>query len=132
MPARFGAGLLGVFGGLALLLATVGIYGVVSYTVVQRTREIGIRSALGASRRALLRMVVGGSMRLVGIGLGVGLALAVGLGIAASGLLYGVSPADPALLLGAPAVLAAAALLASYLPARRAVRVDPMIALRND
>ncbi|MBV9772850.1 MAG: ABC transporter permease [Gemmatimonadetes bacterium] len=132
MPARFGAALLGVFGGLALLLATVGIYGVVSYSVVQRTREIGIRAALGASREALLRMVVGGSMRLVGIGLATGLALAVLFGVAASGLLYGVSPADPALLVGAPAVLALAALLASYLPARRATRVDPMIALRAD
>ncbi|MDB4951499.1 MAG: permease [Gemmatimonadetes bacterium] len=130
--ARAAAAVLGVFGALAVLLAAVGIYGVVSFSVGRRTREIGIRMALGATADAVLRWVLGGSMRLVGIGLAIGLVLAVAVGRAASSLLYGVGPADPALLLGAPLVLGSVALLASWLPARIATRVDPMAALRRD
>ncbi|HEX8695201.1 MAG TPA: ABC transporter permease [Longimicrobium sp.] len=131
-PARVGAWVLGVFGALALSLAAVGIYGVVSYAVSQRTREIGIRSALGAGPARVVRMVLGDNLRVVAAGLGAGLALAVPLGMAAAGFLYGVSPADPAVLLGTPLVLAAVALLASWAPARRAARVDPMVALRAE
>jgi ABC-type antimicrobial peptide transport system permease subunit len=132
LPARLGAGLLGTFGALALLLTTLGVYGVVSHGVAQRTREIGIRRALGAGRGALLRLVVGESMTLVGIGvaLGLGLALLAGRGVAV--LLYGVRPGDPAILGGVAAVLAAVALLASALPLRRALRVEPVEALRRD
>jgi predicted permease len=132
MPARVAAVVLGVFGSLALLLAGVGIYGVVSFIVARRTREIGIRMALGATAGAVLRTVLGGSMRLVGVGLAVGLVAAIALGRALSSMLYGIGAADPALLLGAPLVLGSVAFLASWLPARLATRVDPMTALRHD
>lgn len=132
LPARIGAGVLSLFGALALLLAAVGIAGVVSHAVAERTHEIGVRSALGADRRAVLSLMIGDSMRRVAIGAAVGLALAMLLGWAAAGLLYGVSPLDPAVLLGAPLVLGTVALLAAYLPARRATRVDPMVALRSE
>ncbi|HYJ78067.1 MAG TPA: ABC transporter permease [Longimicrobiaceae bacterium] len=132
LPARIGAWVLGAFGTLALLLAAVGIYGVISYAVSQRTREIGIRAALGAGRAAIVRLVLADSFRVVAVGLAVGLALALLAGRAASTWLYGVSPADPAVLLGTPLVLAAVALLASWVPARRAARADPMLALRAE
>jgi ElaB/YqjD/DUF883 family membrane-anchored ribosome-binding protein len=132
LPARVGAGILSLFGVLALLLAAVGIAGVVSHAVAERTHEIGVRSALGADRHAVLRLMIGDSMRRVAIGAAIGLALAMLLGWAAAGLLYGVSPFDPAVLLGAPLVLGTVALLAAYLPARRATRVDPMVALKAE
>jgi ABC-type antimicrobial peptide transport system permease subunit len=132
LPARIGAWLLGGFGSLALLLAAVGIYGVVSYTVSQRTREIGIRAALGAGRGALIGHVIGGTLRVVGVGVAVGVVLAVLAGHAARAFLYGVAPADPAVLLGTPLVLAVVAAVASWVPARRAAAVDPMVALRAE
>jgi predicted permease len=132
LAPRIGATLLGAFGGLALLLAAVGIYGVVSFTVVQRTREIGIRAALGATRAALLRLVVRGGVRPVAIGTAVGMVLAVGLAFAVRSMLFGVSPLDPSLVVGAPIVLLGTAALASLVPARRAARVDPLVALRAE
>jgi predicted permease len=132
LPARIGAGVLGGFGSLALLLAAVGIYGVVSYAVSQRTREIGIRAALGAGRQALIRHVLAGTLRVVGIGVVAGLVLALLAGRAARAFLYGVAPTDPVVLLGTPLVLALVALAASWIPARRAASVDPMIALRAE
>ncbi|HEX8360092.1 MAG TPA: ABC transporter permease, partial [Longimicrobium sp.] len=132
LPAQLGAAVLGGMGALALVLAAVGIYGVVSFAARQRTREMGIRAALGAPRLAVVKMVMGANLRVVGVGLAVGTVLALITGRLVSGMLYGVAPADPALLVGAPAVLMSVALLASYLPARRAARVDPMVALRSE
>ncbi len=132
LPAKGGATLLGIFGAVALLLAATGIFGVTSYAVAQRTREMGIRGALGATSRELQRLVVGDAMRVVVIGLGVGVALAVPAGLALRGLLYGVSPLHPLTLVVMPVALAAVALLASWLPARRAARVSPLVAMRAE
>lgn len=132
LPAKIGAGMLGGFGSLALLLAAVGIYGVISYTVSQRTREIGIRAALGAGRRALIGHVISGTLRVVGAGMAVGIVLALLAGRGARAFLYGVAPTDPAVLVGTPLVLALVALGASWFPARRAAAVDPMVALRAE
>ncbi|HEX8211570.1 MAG TPA: ABC transporter permease [Longimicrobium sp.] len=132
LPAQLGAAILGGLGALALVLAAVGIYGVVSFAAGQRTREIGIRTALGAPRVAVVKLVMGANLRVVALGLAVGTVLAIVVGKLASGMLYGVTAADPALLLGAPAVLMSVALLASWLPARRASRVDPVVALRAE
>jgi putative ABC transport system permease protein len=127
---RFRTFLLGSFGGLALVLAAVGIFGVISYSVSQRTHEIGIRMALGAQRRDVLRLILGQGAKLTLLGLGIGIVLAFLLARLIASLLYSVSLTDP-LTFGAVAiVLFAAALTACYLPARRAMRVDPMIALR--
>jgi len=122
--------LLDVFAGVALVLAIVGIYGVVSYTVTQRTREIGVRMALGADSTDTLRLVLTKSMLLVGIGTVCGLAASVAATRAMSRLLYGVSPLDPVVFAAVASVLAAAGFLASLIPARRATRVDPVVALR--
>jgi predicted permease len=132
LPQRIAAALLGACALLALLLAAVGLYGVVAYSVARRTREIGIRMAVGAARRAVVRMVLQGSMRLVGIGLAIGLALSLAAGRAVEFFLGGVSGADPVALLGGSLVLIACALVASWLPARRAARIDPMKALREE
>jgi len=129
---RFAASLAGGFGILALVLAVVGLYGVVSYTVGQRVKEIGIRVALGADRRRVARMVVGGGLRQASLGVAIGLALALAATRLLHGLLFGVGTAD-ALTFGAVAVgLTGVALAASWIPARRAARVDPMVALRSE
>jgi predicted permease len=132
LPAKIGATLLGAFGSLALLLATVGIYGVASFAVARRTREIGIRAALGAQRGDVLRMVVGESMRRVAIGLAVGLLGALALARVLGSQLYGVGVVDPITFIGTPLIMGAVALLASWVPARRAARVDPLVALRSE
>ncbi len=129
---RFSALLLGGLALLALLLAAVGIYGVLSYLVGQRTREIGVRMALGASSRQVLQMVVGQGLVAVALGLGVGIAGALALSRVVRSLLDNVSPTDPVAFAVAPVVLALVALAASMLPARRASRLDPVRALRKD
>jgi len=120
----------GFFGAVALVLAVVGVYGVVSYSVAQRTREIGIRAALGAARGQIRAMVLRQGMRAVIVGIGIGLAGALAVTRVMGALLYGVSPTDPATFGVATFVLAGTALLACLLPAHRATRVEPLIALR--
>ncbi len=127
---RFSMILLVVFATLALVLASVGIYGVISYLVGQRTREIGIRMALGANPLDILCLVLSGAGRLAAIGVAVGLVSALGLTRLMADLLYGVKPNDPLTFAAVPAILISIALLASYIPARRATKVDPMVALR--
>ena len=126
------AALSAAFGVLAALLAAIGIYGVMAYTVTRRANEIGIRLAMGASRRTVLGLVIGEAVWLVGAGLLIGVALGVGSARAASTLLFGLTPTDPATLGSAIALLASIGLLASYIPARRASRVDPMSVLRQE
>ena len=132
LPARLAGTLLGAFGLLALLLASVGIYGVMAYSVVQRTREIGVRRALGADAANLLGLVIGDGMRLAAIGFALGLAAAAALTRFAASLLYGVAPTDPLTFAAALGVLATAALAACAVPALRALRVDPVTALRYE
>jgi putative ABC transport system permease protein len=129
---RFGAALLGIFAALALVLSATGVYGVLSYAVAQRTREIGLRAALGASPRDVLRLVLRGGMTLTALGLAIGVAGALAVTRLLGSLVFGISPRDP-LTLGASAVLLTmVALLACYLPARRAARIDPLLALRTE
>jgi putative ABC transport system permease protein len=127
---RISAGLIGIFAILALTLAAVGIYGVLSYTVSQRTQEIGIRMAVGAQGRDVQRMVLGHTLKLALTGIAFGLLASVGLVRFLRTLLFGVAPYDPVTLLGVTALLLLVAIAAAYLPARRAVHVDPLIALR--
>jgi putative ABC transport system permease protein len=128
MGALFG----GSLGLLGLVLALIGIYGVVSFTAAQRTQEIGVRMALGAQRRDILRLVVGGGLLLVGAGIVLGLGAAFGVARLMGNLLFGISSTDPLTFLSVPLVLATMALIASYVPALRATRLDPMRALRSE
>jgi predicted permease len=129
-PARMGAALLGLFGALAMILASIGIYGVLAYSVAQRTSEIGLRMALGAQPRQVLRLVLKQGMLLALIGAAVGIVVALPVARLAAGLLYGVSATDPLTYAGITLLLMGVALLACYLPARRATRIDPLVALR--
>jgi len=129
---RFNMMLLGTFAAVAMVLAAIGIYGVIAYGVAQRTREIGIRMALGAQRSDMLRMILRQSLTIVGIGLVVGLISALAMTRLMTTLLYGVSANDVSTYAIVLVLLAGAALLASYFPARRAMNVDPLIALRYE
>jgi putative ABC transport system permease protein len=124
--------LVGLFAALALTLAVVGIYGVMSYTVARRTHEMGIRIALGAQPGDLWGMILSQGSILVAIGLGAGIIAALGLTRLMTAMLYGVTPTDPLAYLGGAVLLAGVALLACWIPARRATRVDPMVALRYE
>jgi ABC-type antimicrobial peptide transport system permease subunit len=129
---RTGARMFSAFGGIALLLAVIGVYGVKSYIVSRRTREFGIRIAIGAHPRALLWQVLREGGRTTAIGIGVGVLLALGAGTILQGFLYGVDAVEPLVLVTAPLILLASSLLASYIPARRATKVDPTVALRSE
>jgi putative ABC transport system permease protein len=129
---RFNSLLLGIFAGLALVLTSVGLYGVISYSAAQRTHEIGIRMALGAERRDVLALVVNQGLRLALIGVAVGIAVALLLARLISSLLYGVQPTDPLTFVAVSLLLVFVALLAAYIPARRATKVDPVVALRYE
>ena len=130
--ARMGAALLGSFSLLALLLTMAGIYGVLSYSAAQRTHEIGIRLSLGAGRADVLKMMLRESISLVGTGIALGLALALAATRLLTGFLYGVRPTDPATLTFVVLLFMGVALLASYFPARRAMNVEPTVALRYE
>jgi len=132
VPQRLAALLLSGFGIVALLLATIGIYGVVAFTVGQRTREIGVRRALGAQSSDVLRLVLGQGMVLTGIGIAIGLVGAIFLTRVLASLHFGISPNDPLVFLLVAALFTGVSLLASWIPARRAVRVDPLVALRYE
>ena len=129
---RMFAWLASLFGLLTLLLASVGLYGVIEYSTMRRTAEIGVRMALGAHRRDVMAMVLREALRLTAIGVVIGLALAPAVGRVVSTMLYGVSAADPLTILGASVLMFVAAALAAFLPARRAMRVDPIVALRYE
>jgi predicted permease len=129
---RFSLVLLGAFAGLALLLASIGIYGVLSYLVGQRTREIGVRMALGARRLDVLRMILQDGARMTLIGVVIGVAAALGLTQLMASMLFGIKPTDPITFIAVAALLGGIALFSCYLPARRAMKVDPMVALRYE
>jgi putative ABC transport system permease protein len=131
-PRRFSLLLLTLFAGIALLLSAIGIYGVMAYTTAQRRHEMGIRLALGAQPRDVLGLVVRQGMRLVLVGLAIGLAGAWALSRLLAGQLFEVTPGDPLTYLGAAVILGMVALAANYVPARRATRIDPMLALRTE
>jgi putative ABC transport system permease protein len=129
---RFNSLLMVIFAGLAGLLAAVGVYGVLAYSVTQRRQEIGVRLALGARPFDVLKMVLGQGMKLSLAGIAAGLVIAIALTRVASSLLYGVSPTDPPTFLVISLIIVAVAFVACYVPARRATRVDPCIALRHN
>jgi ABC-type antimicrobial peptide transport system permease subunit len=129
---RLGAGVAAAMGAIGLLLAVIGIYGIVSFSAAQRTREIGIRMALGGSARDVIRLILQQGVRMVLIGLGVGVLAALGITRVMAGLLVGVSPSDPLTYATVALLLTAVALAACWIPARRATRVDPGIALRYE
>jgi ABC-type antimicrobial peptide transport system permease subunit len=129
---RFFLIMLSVFAGLALLLASVGVYGVLSYLVGQRTREIGVRMALGAEPLDVLRMVLDDGVRMTLVGAALGVVAALGFTRLMTTMLFGVKPTDPITFVGVAMLLCGIALFACYLPARRAARVDPMVALRYE
>jgi putative ABC transport system permease protein len=131
-PPRFRAALMGIFAGLTLLIAAIGLYGRLARLVSERTHEIGIRMALGASRREVLRMVVAQGLRMTAAGTGIGIFLSLGASRFLSALLFAVRPTDALTLAGVTCLFSAVALAACYVPARRATRVDPMVALRHD
>ena len=133
-PPKIAAILLGVFGGLALILASTGLYGIVAFSVSRRTREMGIRLSLGADSGQVVLMVLRGAMGLVLVGTVIGLVLSLGLAqlIEAGGFLYGIGALDPVTFLGVPLILAGVALVAAFVPARRASRVDPVQALKSE
>jgi putative ABC transport system permease protein len=129
---KFSMLLLGFFGAFSLLLAAVGIYGVISYSVGQQTREIGIRMALGARRESVFRAVLGHGLRLASVGIGLGVVAALGVGRMLTSYLYDVKSYDPVTFIAVALVLAAVAVLAGLVPARRAASIDPMQALRTE
>jgi putative ABC transport system permease protein len=124
--------LLSIFAAIALILAAIGIYGLMSYSVEQQTQELGIRMALGAGKEQVLKLIVGQGMMPVSIGVAAGVAIAFGVTRLLASLLYGVKPSDPLTFGGVALVLTAVALVAIYIPARRAMKVDPLVALRNE
>jgi putative ABC transport system permease protein len=130
--SRFTMLLLGLFAGIAIALAAVGIYGVVSYSVTQRTQEIGLRMALGAAQRDVLRLVLGQGMHLILAGVLLGVIGSLMTTRLASTLLFNISPTDPGTFAAVASLLIAVALLATFIPARRATKVDPMVALRYE
>jgi hypothetical protein len=132
MPLRMGAAMAGVQGVIGLFLAVMGLYAVVSHAVTRRTREIAIRMALGAERKDVLRLVVRQAMRLSLVGVAIGLVLAIGVGLVLSGVLYGIAPINVGVLGGVTALLLGISALACYVPARRATRVAPLVALRYE
>jgi putative ABC transport system permease protein len=131
-PRKFQTQLIGVFAVTALLLAALGLYGLMSYLIAQRTKEIGIRVALGAQRRDVLKLVIRQGMAVALAGVSLGLAAALAVTQFMKSLLFGVTATDPATLVGVAFALMAAALLACYLPARRATKVDPLTSLRHE
>jgi putative ABC transport system permease protein len=129
---RFNVILIGFFGITALLLATAGVFGVMAYSVSRRTREIGVRVALGAAPSGILRMILGQGLRTIFIGVAIGIAASLALTRTVQSLLFGVTATDPVTFGGVTLLLVGAALLACYIPARRATKVDPMVALRHE
>jgi ABC-type antimicrobial peptide transport system permease subunit len=131
-PRRFFAVLVGIFAGLGLILASLGIYGVISYSVTRQTQEIGIRMALGATRERVQSAIIGKTLRMALIGVVIGTVASYAVAGAISALLFGTRPSDPLTFAGTVALLLVVALLAGFLPARRAARIEPMVALRSN
>jgi ABC-type antimicrobial peptide transport system permease subunit len=131
-PTRFMLALIGVFAAVALVLASLGLYGVISYSVRQRTREFGVRVAFGAGARDMLRLVLAHGMVVAGIGIGLGLLASLALTRIMSSVLVGTSPTDIVTFTGVPGILVAVAVVATYIPARRATLIDPVRALRDE